>query len=352
MIDKVKLFKEIKLDTTKFISAFKFENYWKEVEIDENTGEVLKDSYEIDQYRYSYKGVSIRYSNISNKLVFQGKLIDILDGNNENKNLVYNLDDVYSDRFLIIDKINKKIEELIGIEVDIKDFEVSQIEVTFNIYNVDAPRYIEVFNKVFKEKNSSRYKNYVIENNLSLESSYYVKPKRAYEKNINESYTVNFYNKLDQLRNLEKNENYSRKITDYDKKLAENTLRLEVQLYYKELKKISKTFKDYLDIDFCFNIVKSKYEYFISRNSKLNFYSYKGYKETIEQSTILKDNEKKKLKKYMKGKYANNKKEISKTNTKRLNKIGIHETLIDSDYKVNYLESPIELLRQKIEKIK
>lgn len=351
MIDKVKLYKVIVLDEKKFSSRFKYENYIKDAEIDYETGEVLKESYEINQYKYKAKGITIRYSKNTNKLWYEGKIIDILD----NSNLVYNLDDVYSLKDNIIEKINDKIYEIVGIELDIRDFYVSYIEVCFNIFNVDVNRYIFLFNKTFKDKQDKRYTNHTINKNLNEESSYYVKTKSSYDKNIKESYTVNFYNKLDQLNNIDKEESYHRVINQEDKELAKNVLRLEVQLSYKELKKTSRNFNNFLDIDFCFNIIRDKYRYFIAKNEDINFYSYGKAKSLIRENKSIKLKERNKVLKYLKNKYSFNKKFDKKQESKYikiLNEVGIHGTLIDTKYNIDYLENPIKLLEKKIQNIK
>lgn len=351
MIDKVKLYKVIVLDEKKISDKFRYENYIKDAEIDFETGEVLKDSHEVNQYKYKSKGITIRYSKNTNKLSYEGKLIDILD----NSNLVYNLDDVYSLKNEIIEKTNEKIYEIVGIKLDVTDFKVSYIEICFNVFNVDVNRYIYLFNKTFIYKQDRRYMNYIIKNDLSNESSYYVKTKSSYEKNIKESYTINFYNKLDQLNNLEQKESYYRSISKEDKELAKDLLRLEVQLSYKELKKVSRKFNSFLDIDFCFNIIRKKYRFFIAKNEDINFYSYRKAKLLIEESEILNVKERNKALKYLKDKYSFNKKFNKKQEDKYikiLNEIGIHGTLIDTKYKIDYLENPIKLLEKKIQKIK
>lgn len=351
MIDKVKLYKVIVLDEKKFSNKFKYENYIKESEIDFETGEVLKESYQVNQYKYKAQGITIRYSKNTNKLWYEGKIIDIL----ENSNLVYNLDDVYSLKEDILERINNKIYEIIGVELDIRDFLVSYIEVCFNIFNVDVNRYIYLFNKTFKDKQDPRYKNYTIDNNLNEESSYYVKTKSSYEKNIKDSYTINFYNKLDQLNNIEQNKSYYRVINQEDKDLAKDVLRLEVQLSYKELIKTSRKFNSFLDIDFCFQIVKYKYRQFIAKNENIDFYSYKKAKFKISENKEIKLKDKNKVLRYLKDKYSFNKKfnkEQERKYIKILNKIGIHRTLIDTKYNIDYLENPISLLEKKIQNIK
>lgn len=351
MIDKVKLYKVIVLDEKKFSNKFRYENYIKYPEIDIETGEILKASYNVNQYKYRSKGITIRYSKNTNKLWYEGKIIDILD----NSNLVYNLDDVYSLKDNIIEKINDKIYEIVGIELDIRDFSVSYIEVCFNIFNVDVDRYVYIFNKTFDDKRDARYINYTTYNGLNKESSYYVKTKSSYNKNIKESYTINFYNKLDQLNYLEENKSYHRVINEEDKWLAKDVLRLEVQLSYKELKKTSRKFNSFLDIDFCFNLIRKKYRYFIAKNEDIHFYSYNKAKLLIRESQIITLKERNKVLKYLKNKYSFNKKfdkEQECKYIKILNGIGIHGTLIDTKYNVDYLENPIKLLEKKIQNIK
>ena len=72
----------------------------------------------------------------------------------------------------IIKKVNDKIHGLTGgRDLNIIDFSIASIEVSFNIFNVeDVDRYIELFNLIFKDKNDKRYKNYALENNKELYS--------------------------------------------------------------------------------------------------------------------------------------------------------------------------------------
>lgn len=95
----------------------------------------------------------------------------------------------------------------------------------------EVEAYITVFNKIFIRKNDKRYKNYTIQEKKPLYSSYYAKPKKQYLDNKKKSYTINFYNKLDQLNNRIKQckDNHKKNcITDNDLNLAKNILRFEV----------------------------------------------------------------------------------------------------------------------------
>ncbi|MEG2364516.1 MAG: hypothetical protein RSC26_13565 [Terrisporobacter sp.] len=400
MIDKIRIYKEIELDITKFSSKFTYDNRLVPQKIDLETGEVLEDSYEVDRYIYSNNGLTIIYSMKTNKLRLEGRLPNVT----MTRNLVYNLDDfmlgekklikvkidqnerdlvelcneteydsddnlilsqqwqeevkeiyVYDDIKTIISKVNDKIYELIGVRLDIKNFDITYIETTFNIFNVEyVGRYIELFNLIFKDKNDKRYINYVLEKNLALDTSFYIKTKSDYQKNIKTNYTVNFYNKLDQLLSLEKNPKNKSKITARDKELARNVLRLEVQLGYKELKKTTKKFNQFLDIDFCANIVKDKYRYFISKDEMLDFYSYRNAKKIITNTDKLSKSDKKKLLNDMEQKHRFNKNFSKQKESKyksTLAILGIHYYFIPTKWNIEYLESPIKQLDTKIQEI-
>lgn len=401
MIDKIKIYKKIDLDVEKFSNKFKYEYKRIPPEIDMSTGEILKDGYVVDRYIYKHCGLAIKYSNKTKKLSVEGRLPNI----STIRNLVHTLDDfllgqekkvsskikeiekdsntlcenayydendelVFSDQWeiyeqndyvqedldSIIIKTNKKIYELTSVRLNIEEFDVSNIEVTFNIFDTkNVDKYIELFNLIFKDKKDKRYKNFVLENNKKLGSSFYVKSKTNYKNNTNNSYTMNFYNKLDQLEKLEKNPRNNSKVTYQDKKLAEDVLRLEVQLAYRELKKTSKVFKEFLNIDFCKNIIIDKYKYFISRNENLDFYCYKTAKEKIINTDLLDENNKKYLLRYIQQKYKSNKKFSPKTEQKfkkMLGELGIHYYFIPTKWKIDYMISPIKLLNDKIEYIK
>lgn len=400
MIDKIRIYKRINLDVTKFSNKFK--RYYREVpqEIDYSTGEILKDSYTIDNYIYKNNGLAIIYSLKTKKLRVEGRLPNVAT----TRNLVHNLDDflggqekltkyeieqveadgdflrnnsgydvddeiefppqwveeideeyAYDDIDSILDKTNAKILELTGVELDIAEFDVSYAEVTFNLFDVEqSGRYIELFNLIFKDKNDKRYKNYTLENDKPLYSSFYVKSNSNYTKNTNDSYTVNFYNKFDQLEHLERNPKNNSKVTFRDKRLAEDVLRLEVQLGYKDLKKTTKKFKQFLDINFCADIVTNKYKAFISKDETLDFYSYKRVKEIIKDTESLSKSEKMNLLNYIEGKHRFNKKFSIQTERKYkglLAQIGIHYYFIPTSWSIEHLESPIKLLNTKINEI-
>ncbi|CZR83254.1 hypothetical protein CDFC105_43974 [Clostridioides difficile] len=276
----------------------------------------------------------------------------------KDSNHVYNLDDVYLQKEEIREKANSKLKELFNVEMDILDFSVSSVEVNFNIYNVNANLYIELFNQVIKDKQDKRYVNYVDTNKLAKNTSVYIVSRHNFKSNRNKTYTLNFYNKLDQLHNLRVKSNEARgnriNISENDLKLAENTLRLEVKCGTYELTKYGKDFGTYFnDIYLCRDIVLTKYKRFIC-STRLDFYDYFEAKKIVQETNKLKTNSKKKLLQYLELRYAK-KKKYSKDELKKyfkmLEALNIAPALIPTIYKTNKLESPIKSLDKKIEKI-
>ena len=128
MIDKIRIYKRIDLDVTKFSNKFKHDYREVPQEIDYKTGEVLKDSYIIDRYLYENNGLSIKYSMSTKRLWIEGRLPNI----STTRNLVHNLDDF-----------------LIGQEKLVK-FEVEQVEIDANILCNHAEYFID--NPLFSYK--------------------------------------------------------------------------------------------------------------------------------------------------------------------------------------------------------
>lgn len=345
MIDRVKLYKNIELDNSKFSSKLK--KYYDR-DIDFSTGEVIEN---ICLYMYTLNGVKFFYVVKSKRLIIQGRLIMLLG----NANHVYNLDDVYMQREEIKDKANSKLKELFNCDLDILDFNVATVEINFNIFNVNANLYIELFNKVIEDKQDNRYISYVHENNLSTNTSVYLKSKYNYNNNINKTYAINFYNKHDQLCNLKTRADGAGgnkiNITRNDLNLAENVLRLEIKCANYELKKYGKTFKTYFDdIYLCRDIILTKYKRFIC-STRLDFYNYFQAKKIIQETDKLKTNNKKKLLQYLEMRYAKKKKyskEELKKYFKLLEVVNIAPAIIPTKYDIAKLESPIRILDKKI----
>lgn len=345
MIDRVNLYKNIELDCSKF--SLKLNKNYDE-QIDYETGEITE---EVISYSYYLNGIRFLYAVKSKKIYLYGRLVMLL----KNANHVYNLDDFYLQREEIKDKANSKLKELFNCDLDILDFNVSSVEVNFNIYNADANLYIELFNQVIRDRQDKRYINYVDANKLATNSSVYIKSKHNYKNNRNKTYTLNFYNKLDQLLNLRMKATEARgnriNISDNDLKLAENTLRLEVKCATYELNKYGRAFRTYFDdIYLCRDIVLTKYKRFIC-STRLDFYNYFQAKKIIQETDKLKTNNKKKLLQYLEMRYAKKKKyskEELKKYFKLLEVVNIAPAIIPTKYDIAKLESPIRILDKKI----
>ncbi|HFL3778152.1 TPA: hypothetical protein ACG3RH_003795 [Clostridioides difficile] len=348
MVDRVNLYKDIELDITNF--SLKLKKYYDK-DIDVVTGEIVES---VALYMYMMNGVKFLYVVKSKKLIVQGRFIMLLKNNNH----VYNLDDVYSHREEIREKVNSKLRELFNCTIDILDFNVATVEINFNIFDVNASLYIELFNKIVEDRQDNRYISYTHENNLPKDTSVYLKSKYNYDNNINKTYAINFYNKYNQLCNLKKKakelQGNKINITNNDLELAKNVLRLEIKCANYEIRKYSRTFKAYFeDIYLCRDIVLTKYKRFLC-STRLDFYNYYEAKKIVQNTDKLKTNSKKKLLQYLEMRYAK-KKKYSKDELKKyfkmLEALNIAPALIPTIYKTNKLQSPVKLLDQKIEQI-
>ncbi|HEL4007205.1 TPA: hypothetical protein UM045_003955 [Clostridioides difficile] len=348
MIDRVNLYKDIELDSNKF--SLKLKKYYDE-NIDISTGEIIKT---ISLYMYVMNGVKFLYVVKSKKLIVQGRLIMLL----RDANHVYNLDDVYMNKEEIRYKVNSKLRELFNCTIDILDFNVATVEINFNIFDVNASLYIELFNKIVEDRQDNRYISYTHENNLPKDTSVYLKSKYNYDNNINKTYAINFYNKYNQLCSLkeraEELQGNKINITNNDLELAKNVLRLEIKCANYEIRKYSRTFKAYFeDIYLCRDIVLTKYKRFLC-STRLDFYNYYEAKDIITKTNKLKKNSKKKLLQYLELRYAK-KKKYSKDELKKyfkmLEALNIAPAIIPTKYNIIKLESPIKSLDKKIEKI-
>ena len=229
MIDKVTIYNSVEIDNRKFSNTQLWHKGY---------------SYDIDKNRIhtSYyakiRDITIRYYFNTSKLVLSGRLVNILFHTDK----VMNIDDAWAgfiefdkkqDINSLIDNINSLLHDLFEITVDIATFKVSYIEICWNIHcksQDEVKQYIMLFNNVFTMQNDKRYTNYAIRNKRPLHTSYYVKPTGEYnnKKVKRYNYTVNFYNKLDQLMNLKKKYGNVATVTDKDIEKAQNILRLEV----------------------------------------------------------------------------------------------------------------------------
>lgn len=249
----------------------------------------------------------------------------------------------------------REVHTVIKNQIDIRTFKVENIEICFNVWlkNGNVSQYIELFNLIFKDKDDKRYKNFVLENGLGIDTSFYIKPKGQYEDNLKTNYVINFYNKLNQLQHLKK---HGYDISQDEFERAAGLLRLEVQLYYAAIKdicnkyRIENIFNNFLDIGLCLNILKDKYNYFIG-DYRLDFYSYHAAKEKIENTKVLSLDDKRNLLNHIRERQQHNKKHSYTTRNKynkMLHSLKIYDYFIPTRFNIDYMKSPIRLLNQKL----
>ena len=340
MIDNIKCtFDVLKINKDKF-TEIKYSN--------KNTGE--------SECRYETRinNIWVGYYPKSKKLVLSGRYIQLIINS-----YIKNFDDLFLDKEDLdkfFDEFNNEITKAIDMIVDIKKFKPTRIDFCINVKTPYVNEYIKLFNYCFKKKNSKYHKNFIYEQGKEAYTSCYIKTKQQYENSENENFTVNFYNKQDQLlyKQEKDKEKYGRSgITNTDIDEAKDILRLEMQAHYKYLKDVSKMFKinfstrkltDYFNIEISKEAIKKKIKFFFGEE---DFYSYKaikqillnnGYKNHDILTYIKKLNNNEILSAYEKRKYS-----------KILVNLGINaKYFIPKSLGIDYLMNPIKLIDEKI----
>ena len=155
--------------------------------------------------------LDLPYAGISDVQVSQHH--ETVDGQRQ---ITYCHDVAFEDLPVLLDKVSRYISDLVGQRVDIRTFQVSYIEICFNVRTGHAEEYLELFNGIMRDTDPKRYQSYVLEHGLSPGSSFYVTPRRRQESrpapagkegrkqaSSNKSRTiVNFYNKTHQILQL------------------------------------------------------------------------------------------------------------------------------------------------------
>lgn len=317
---------------------------------------IIKDGH---YFQIFINGVWLAYYPLTNNLIISGKII----------NLVYNeksrnLDDIFvdiSDLTEFFCSINKVINQyIVNKKFDILKCKVTKMDFCVNIFTNYIEEYITFFNLFFKynkEGKFSRYKNYVYEEKLNYNTSFYMKTSSEFEKDTRSNFIINFYNKENHLRNKQKKDIEEKgwsSITEKDIEESRNILRLEVQTGYLTLRKICKmhniswkkrTLLDLIDI----NITKAVLKYEIERFfTTYDFYSYKEVVKILkEQGYKSKD----KIFDYAYKVSRHQKTSSYKRYEKELKNLGIFPYLfIPSKFNINKLSNPINLISAKIEK--
>lgn len=377
MIDRVRIYKENINIEEKYLILHKWKK--KMVESSNNT-----------KYTKNLRNIRLEYYLESNRLIIDGRLINLYKLNMDR---VTNFDDLILEGIKfkeIIEEISNKIlvytsnmthaNDFFSTYIkptlsdskhpnSILNFNVTYVEFCFNI-KVESQKqvesYITLFNLIALDKGDKRYSNYVLKNDCKLDSGCYIKSKNEYSDNKKHRTTINFYNKLSQLKNrINTPREYDIYINKTDFEKAENVLRLESQVGCKFLYEsrkttgITKELFNVFDINFAYETVKQKFEYFIG-SSELDFYSIKEAKNKINNDTILNltTRQKANLIEYIDSVYsfqqeqyktlAKIKYEKSRKYQVTLNKLGIHNLFIPEDFGVDYLINPIKLLNKKV----
>ncbi len=341
----------------------------------------------VEKTKYTHKdnSIHITYSVESQRLVITGRLVALSVIDNKVSNLDellqgaagitvkqehidghvnYILEPYAQDLPALMQQINTKLYDLLGINVDIGTFKVTYIEICFNVLTEYVNEYIQIFNKVFWERDPKRYKNYIMEMKEPSNTSFYIKSKRQFEKNKKRGFTINFYNKMNQLSKLLQErirkantcKRYQIRFKLEDMEGAQNVLRLEVQCSYDMLTRISESFgfdnktrefNEFININLCRDIVVGRYLDFIGEG---DFYTYDFAKKIIEESDLPK-NEKNNLLNYILKAVRGHKVTTHPKYKKALRELGVHWCFIPKGWGVDRLESAIRLLERHVEEV-
>ena len=302
-------------------------------------------------------GVWLAYYPLTKNFIISGKII----------NLVYdeksrNLDDIFiniSDLTEFFCSINKVVNQyIVNKNFDILKCKVTKIDFCVNIFSFYVDEYITFFNLFFKYNKDgkfSRYKNYVFEENLEYNSSFYMKTNTEFENDTRKNFVMNFYNKENHLMNKQKKDIEEKgwsSITEKDIEESRNILRLEIQAGYLTLKKIcemhnipwkKRTLLDLIDINITKEVLKYEIERFFTT---YDFYSYKKVVKILkEQGYKSKD----KIFDYVYKVSRHMKTSSYKKHREILEDLDICPIIfIPSNFKVDKLKNPIKLIGDKI----
>lgn len=280
MVDSIRIFSKIEL---KHLKTEK----WKK-EVDKETGVI--------NYYYNFIGrVRIAYYPDSRSISLSGRYIS-----SKTKDRTKNFDDLFSSQQEITEffkEFESKINSYFKFScINIFKERVTRIDYVFNLKTKYTPYYIKFFNMYYRENRETVFKNYTnhtIEKNLSDDGSCYIKPRKQYEKHLNQNFTLNLYNKQSQLLDTarkELEEQLYTNITNEDIKNATNILRLEAQLHYFKLKSICKkngidwetrSLSELFDIQIARDTVCGEIKRFFG---EANFHSFEHAKKIIESS--------------------------------------------------------------------
>ena len=341
------------VDTIRIISTISYEHLREEkwnMKVNQETGEI---------YYYAFiNRIYLGYYPDTSTLIITGHFIRFQESSK-----VKNYDDTYTDRHDLM-TLFSHVE--LGIStffkypvVGLLSQKITRIDFCFNIETEYVNEYIKFFNLYYEKNRNSKFRNYTnhtVEHNLLPNSSFYLKTKGQYEKNLNQNFTINFYNKCNQLSNKCKNEieqNFRSCVSPNDIREAVNILRLEVQAHYVKIKSICKKFeidwnkrclKTLLDINISREVICDEIKRFFT---ECDFYSFKAAKERV----ITEHKGDKKLLDYIVAVARNNTTSTYPRYENTLKEMGIFPYMfIPPDWNIPKLENPIKLIDKKIKK--
>ena len=350
IIDKTSIYTIIKLDENRLKNNNYTKVYYNQLHIG---------------YKQKINDIIIYYDIHRHKLKLIGRLANMISISD----LTTNFDELWrgdvqtqQDIDTMIDNTNRLLYQLFDQKLNILDFKVSRIELCCNVpcaSQLDVSRYIFLFNKTFDmfHGQADRFINHALNKRLRYHTSYYIKTKKTYQNQDNNYYAINFYNKYEQLRYLNRRYKSKSNVKDSDIRASLNILRLEIKLHSRKLPQILKQYKiNNLLRDFnffvCRNILIDFYTKFICTglNPYVKFVSYETAKKIIEVNCPDP-----KLMEYIKyisqtNKITNNKysQATNRKYIKQLFAIGIHFCFVPKSWNIDILTSPITLLDEKI----
>lgn len=229
---------------------------------------------------HTFRRVKLRYYEDSQTFTISGKLLMFLYDTQ-----VQNPDDIYgAKQEMFIEELNTALNRLFPVAImDIRDFTVSRIDYCFNVETPHVTDYIDFMSRAFQMVNAGTRVDYSSKHQLS--GSVYIRTASDYEDNSNKNYTLNFYDKADQVKDLISKGAY---ISEGDRMLARDVLRLEVQCGYQMIKRLTRkygicnTFGELLDFRIAYEAIRSTYQLTLHGTENADFFTYAEAKKRLK----------------------------------------------------------------------
>ena len=328
MIDYVSMRKNIQIPNKYFSPAI-----WKRGKTDD--GQFFR--------WHTVRGVKLRYYEETQTFTINGKILMYLYDTQ-----VQNMDDIYgAEKELFLEDLNNAINRLFPSPIlDIRDFTVTRIDYCVNVETPYVQEYITFLSDAFEKTNTGSRVDYVKENNLF--GSVYVRTASDYRENQNKNYTLNFYDKSDRLRYLQA-QGYC--VSEADRLLAKNILRLEVQCGYQMIKRqtaqygIQNTLGDLCNFRIAYETILHTYALVFKGTEEADFFTYAVAKEKLKGKTKAQEVIRVAAShRIMKPKYTYGRNLAKKS--------GIYpHCFLPKDGPIIHLENPMKLMKRKLNQI-